>query len=86
VTIQSLGTELERSKAAAREQSHELAQLDEEPSQAARALEAERVEAASRMDEQLRALGLQVARLNEQVLASDADAQSDAVGQCRLTL
>ena len=46
-------------KAAAREASHELAQLDEEPSQAARALEAARVEAATRMDEQLQSLGLQ---------------------------
>jgi Ca2+-binding EF-hand superfamily protein len=78
-TIEFLGTELERTKAVAREQSHELANFDDESSNYSRAaLEQERVEAASRMDEQLRSLGLQVAKLNEQNVASGRATEADS--------
>ena len=65
-----LTTELEKTLAVAHEQSLELSSFDAESSQQSRVIEQERLEAQNAMDEELRALGLHVARLTEHVMNS----------------
>lgn len=62
-----LTTELEKTLAVAHEQSLELSSFDAESNQQSRVIQRERLEAQNAMEEELRELGLQVARLTEHV-------------------
>ncbi|MDB0053409.1 EF-hand domain-containing protein [bacterium] len=62
-----LTTELEKTLAVAHEQSLELSSFDAESNQQSRVIQQERLEAQNAMEEELRELGLQVARLSEHV-------------------
>ena len=73
-----LTTELEKTLAVAHEQSLELSSFDAESSQQSRVIEQERLEAQNAMDEELRALGLHVARLTEHVMNSDHISERDS--------
>ena len=73
-----LTTELEKTLAVAHEQSLELSSFDAASSQQSRVIEQERLEMANSMDEELRTLGLAVARLTEHVNSSDSIAERDS--------
>ena len=73
-----LTTELEKTLAVAHEQSLELSSFDAASSQQSRVIEQERLEMANSMDEELRTLGLAVARLAEHVNSSDSIAERDS--------
>jgi|AntAceMinimDraft_1070359.scaffolds.fasta_scaffold03034_6 Ca2+-binding EF-hand superfamily protein len=75
--IESLGVELERNRAVAREKTFALVNFDESNSYL-RAVELERLEMQHRLDEHLRALGLQIVCLKEQVKASDQATERDS--------
>ena len=62
-----LTTELEKTLAVAHEQSLELSSFDAESNQQSRVIQRERLEAQNAMEEELRELGLQVARLTDHV-------------------
>ena len=73
-----LTTELEKTLAVAHEQSLELSSFDAESNQQSRVIQQERLEAQNQMEEELRELGLQVARLTEHVEGSGKVSERDS--------
>ena len=73
-----LTSELEKTLAVAHEQSLELSSFDVESNQQSRVIQRERLEAQNAMEEELRDLGLQVARLSEHVEGAGKVTQRDS--------
>ena len=78
IELPGLHHDLEKALGAAREQAEELANFDTMSNSQSRTIEQERLEVMNAYEEELRVLGLQVAKLTEHVTAAGTLSQRDS--------